>query len=305
MARILVDMDGVIADWGKQYDADLDRLGAVAASVPRTEHQRAFNLRLDRTPAECDIIDQVMGREGFYSDLEPIHGATFALDEMVKDGHEVRICTSPWNANPSCIAEKIGWVRMYLGPQWVERVVVTHEKAAVIADILIDDRPNIPSAETAHWVQVLFDQPYNRDDPQGRPRITSWPEWHGVVQSALLYPAALGVDLGEVRSVSSTGGEKGTKPQRYDLLPVLPLDRLAELYANGAAKYAAHNWRRGYAWSNSYAAAMRHMTRFWAGEDNDPEMQVPHVTAAAFHMFALAQFMVDFPQFDDRYNGVK
>jgi hypothetical protein len=105
----------------------------------------------------------------------------------------------------------------------------------------------------------------------------------------------------EVRTVSSTGGEKGTKPERHDLIPIDPLNLLAELYGRGAAKYAAHNWRRGYNWSNSYAAAQRHMTAFWNGEDIDPEMGTPHVINAAFHMFALAQFMQDYPEFDDRY----
>jgi hypothetical protein len=105
----------------------------------------------------------------------------------------------------------------------------------------------------------------------------------------------------EVRTVSSTGGEKGVKPQRYDLIPIEPLNKLAELYGAGAAKYSSHNWRRGYEWSNSYAAAQRHMTQFWNGEDIDPEMGTPHVINAVFHMFALAQFMQDFPNFDDRF----
>jgi hypothetical protein len=105
----------------------------------------------------------------------------------------------------------------------------------------------------------------------------------------------------EVRTVSSTGGEKGVKPQRYDLIPIEPLNKLAELYGAGAAKYSSHNWRRGYEWSNSYAAALRHMTQFWNGEDIDPEMGTPHVINAVFHMFALAQFMQDFPNFDDRF----
>ena len=52
----------------------------------------------------------------------------------------------------------------------------------------------------------------------------------------------------EVRSVSTTGGEKGTKLARYDLLPVGPLRQVAEHYGKGASKYADHNWRRGYEW---------------------------------------------------------
>ena len=40
-----------------------------------------------------------------------------------------------------------------------------------------------------------------------------------------------------------------------------------------------------------YAAAMRHLTQFWAGEDLDPGEGSKHVIAAAWHCFALAQFM--------------
>lgn len=118
-------------------------------------------------------------------------------------------------------------------------------------------------------------------------------------------PSARGESLaranGEVRSVSRTGGEKGVKPERYDLLPVEALDVMARLYGFGAQKYAAHNWRKGYDWSKSYAALMRHATRFWAGEDFDEETGLPHLAGAAFHCFTLIVFMEEHPEFDDRY----
>ena len=106
----------------------------------------------------------------------------------------------------------------------------------------------------------------------------------------------------EVRTTSSTGAEKGMKEARHDLIPGPALDLLARLYGKGAEKYAAHNWRKGYEWSKSYAAAQRHMLLFWEGEDIDPEMGLPHVTCAAFHMFALATYMIEHPEFDDRFN---
>lgn len=108
---------------------------------------------------------------------------------------------------------------------------------------------------------------------------------------------------GEIRDVSATGGAKGVKPERIDLVPVHPLLALARLYARGAEKYDNHNWRKGYAWSNSYAALMRHAMAFWNGEDIDPELQEPHMAAVAFHAFALLQFMRDYPEYDDRYKG--
>ena len=104
----------------------------------------------------------------------------------------------------------------------------------------------------------------------------------------------------EVRVTSATGGEKGSKEARFDLIPVGPLTQLARLYGRGAEKYAARNWERGYDWSLSYAAAQRHMTQFWAGEDVDEEMGLPHPVAAIFHMMALVQFLEQHPEFDDR-----
>jgi hypothetical protein len=106
---------------------------------------------------------------------------------------------------------------------------------------------------------------------------------------------------GEVRTTSATGGEKGTKPERFDLIPVGALATVAALYGQGAAKYAAHNWRRGYEWSKSYAALQRHATQFWNGEDNDAEMGLPHMASVAFHALALLTFMEEQRDFDDRF----
>lgn len=107
--------------------------------------------------------------------------------------------------------------------------------------------------------------------------------------------------VAEVRTTSATGGEKGTKPERYDLIPVGALSKVAALYGRGAAKYEAHNWRKGYEWSKSYAALQRHATQFWNGEDNDAEMDLPHMASVAFHALALLTFMEEHPGFDDRY----
>lgn len=97
----------------------------------------------------------------------------------------------------------------------------------------------------------------------------------------------------ETRSVSATGGEKGVKPERYDLLPKEGMDATARVYAFGATKYADHNWRRGYEWSKSIAAAMRHMMAFADGETHDPESGEPHPAHAVFHMFALLTWLAE------------
>lgn len=111
--------------------------------------------------------------------------------------------------------------------------------------------------------------------------------------------------VSEVRTTSSTGGEKGVKVERYDLIPVEALATVAELYGKGAEKYSAHNWRQGYEWSKSYAALQRHANAFWRGEDidPDPQTQLPHMAAVVFHALTLLTFMTEHPGFDDRFKN--
>ena len=109
---------------------------------------------------------------------------------------------------------------------------------------------------------------------------------------------------GEVRTTSSTGGMKGVKPERFSLLPVEALNSVARLYAFGAVKYAAHNWRKGYEWTKSYDSLMRHATQSLNGEDYDEETGEPHLAGVVFHAFTLMCYLFDYEQyghFDDRY----
>jgi len=100
-----------------------------------------------------------------------------------------------------------------------------------------------------------------------------------------------------------TGAEKGSKLERHDLLPIRAIQELAKHYGVGAIKYDKHNWRRGYAWSLSYAALQRHANAFWDGEDIDAETGSKHIIAVAWHALALAVFMEEHPEKDDRYLG--
>lgn len=108
----------------------------------------------------------------------------------------------------------------------------------------------------------------------------------------------------ETRTTSRTGGQKGVKPQRHSLVPKEGIDVIAEVFAFGATKYADHNWRRGYEWSKSYDAMLRHLTAWWSGEDVDPESGLSHLGHAGFHMMALATWERlggRYEEFDDRY----
>jgi hypothetical protein len=105
-------------------------------------------------------------------------------------------------------------------------------------------------------------------------------------------------------SESSTGGKKEVKNEQMDLLPLDTLALVSRVYAFGTRKYAAHNWRKGYEWSKSEAALLRHFTAFVSGEDYDSETQEPHLSSVIFHALALLTWSQDptlRAKFDDRY----
>jgi hypothetical protein len=112
---------------------------------------------------------------------------------------------------------------------------------------------------------------------------------------------------GEVRVTDlTTGAQKGSKPERFDLIPVGPLTEVARVYGKGAAKYAERNWERGYAWHLSYAAMQRHVNLFWAGnsiDDGPGGTGCHHLACAMFHLLALMEFEARGTGTDDRATG--
>jgi 5'-nucleotidase len=172
--RILVDLDGVVADWGGAYGRRLDAYGAAAAGIPRHRDQLTFDLNEGRTDAEKRIIAAIMVEPGFYAELEPIAGARSVLKALRAQGHEIYFVTSPWVSNPTCASDKLNWVARVYGDHWAQRTIITSEKHLVRGDVLIDDKPEIKNAADAEWRHILFTQPYNAHIDDHRARLDSW-----------------------------------------------------------------------------------------------------------------------------------
>lgn len=104
---------------------------------------------------------------------------------------------------------------------------------------------------------------------------------------------------GEVRVVDpGTGGMKGSKLARFDMIPPDVLWELAEHYGKGEAKYPSDpetgepNWQKGYSWRLSVAALERHLNLWKQGEDFDPETGSSHLIAVMWHASALRWFQL-------------
>ena len=90
-----------------------------------------------------------------------------------------------------------------------------------------------------------------------------------------------------------TGGAKGQKDIQLSVIPPEALMELGRVYGYGTKKYARHNFRKGYDWSLSYDALLRHLFADLNGEDRDPESGLYHLSHATWHCLNLLQYHLD------------
>ena len=169
------------------------------------------------------------------------------------------------------------------------------DKGCVPTDWFIDDRPENLDALPDTTTAVLMNAPWNTKSPWFR--VHSVADYVDLILESEQTPVT---KPEETRITSITGGQKGSKQARFDLLPSEALWEIAELYGRGAAKYEDRNWERGYDFSLSYAALQRHANQFWQGIDADEETGLSHMASVAFHALALMTFVKTHPEFDNR-----
>lgn len=88
---------------------------------------------------------------------------------------------------------------------------------------------------------------------------------------------------------------------RMDLIPEELLIEVAKVLEFGANKYSPNGWRQGMDWSRVYAALMRHITAWNAGEDLDPETGLSHMAHAGCCVAFLLNYQSLGVGTDDRY----
>jgi Domain of unknown function (DUF5664) len=100
--------------------------------------------------------------------------------------------------------------------------------------------------------------------------------------------------------VSSGAVKKDEGKLRFDLIPVEPLRRVAEVYTIGAGKYSDRNWERGLQWGRVYAALQRHANAWWGGEGYDKVDGQHHLASVVWCALALMEYENTHPELDDR-----
>jgi hypothetical protein len=190
-----------------------------------------------------------------------------------------------------------------LGPDWSHSEGANMERDAAIAAGLaifygVESVPDIADFDDP----ILCDEDLLRHQQRTATEQVSYVDEvrHPNGDVSWTGPASANVS-GEVRVVDpKTGGEKGQKLARFDLLPPEALWAVAEHLGKGASKYEARNWERGYDFGLSYAAMQRHAHQWWGGEEIDDETGSHHLAAVATHALFLLTFVLRNIGTDDR-----
>jgi len=112
MKRLYIDMDGVLCDFKKAYDYQLQ----INPTQPYPQSQY-----------------------GFFIDLEPISGALDSVKRL-QEYFDVWILTRPSVHNLSCYTEKAQWIRKYLGFDMQVKLIICTDKSLLKGHYLVDDQ---------------------------------------------------------------------------------------------------------------------------------------------------------------------
>jgi len=167
---ILVDLDGVVFDWSNFVRSELHEI------LPPEQHKtheeiHSFYLE-DVYPGEeaARHLKKITSSKGLYSSLNPIEGSVEAVKKLGELGYEVFFCTAPETEyqDQMCWSEKAQAIESHFGEAWVRKLIITKDKTLIKGDVLVDDKPSrqIKGLYMPEWIQLLFDQPYNKDPRQ-------------------------------------------------------------------------------------------------------------------------------------------
>lgn len=168
--RVLVDMDGVIADFEKSliqiYQNECPNLPVLPCYLRRglfidKQYDEYF---FQDWPEAGEKLRTIMKREHFFKNLPPIPEAVNKIHCLLDNpGYDVSICTSPLTHNVFCTSEKLEWLDKFFGNRFHRKVIMTNDKTLVNADFLLDDKEHIEGAiENPSFEHILVRQQHNQ-----------------------------------------------------------------------------------------------------------------------------------------------
>lgn len=184
MRRILVDVDGVLADLVSGLCMEAAEFGYSMTPDHVTHYKFEDCLHVDKVR----VFKKAMARTGFCAGLSWYPGAKAFAFALVKSGAEITAVTAPYPDASTWAHERTAWLKS----AGITRVVHTWCKEIVKGDVLIEDNPDhlvAWGAENPEGYGLLIDRPWNRAaPPRGWVRCRNYSEAWSTVESVLREP---------------------------------------------------------------------------------------------------------------------
>jgi 5'(3')-deoxyribonucleotidase len=164
--RILVDVDGVLADFSQHV---LNKLRvSTKMTTDEVTQWDIFSLLEQRfSPYHKKMALAMMDDMAFWKSLPVMAGAQAGVQALRDNGYEVVFVTSPWDTCVGWNVARNAWLKQHFGAS-PRDVVITHCKYLVHGHTLIDDREShVEEWNSRHAAPgaMLFGTAYNQDAP--------------------------------------------------------------------------------------------------------------------------------------------
>lgn len=170
---VLLDVDGVLADFVAKYLDDLYALTGVRhtkAEVNDWEIKNALNLSKE---VELRMVAKIE-EEGWCYNIPILPDAQEGV-QALREIANVHIVTSPWWSSTYWAGERYRWLKDHFNFSYKE-VTQTHSKHKMHGDYLVDDKHGtLVKWKEAHseGVPILWGTPHNIND-DATWRVNSW-----------------------------------------------------------------------------------------------------------------------------------
>jgi 5'(3')-deoxyribonucleotidase len=162
--RVLLDVDGVIANFGKLYLSIVwRRLGLAFSESQITKWDVGDAIGL--TDAQREEVHKDLYAPGAALQIEPYPGAIQGVKNLAKLA-DVFFVTSPLLENPSWVPDRKQWLLKYFGEELAQNQISTEKKYPIYGDVFVDDKPRHIEEWKAEWpygTAILWSMPYNQE----------------------------------------------------------------------------------------------------------------------------------------------
>lgn len=170
MKRILVDVDGVVADlhseWLRLYNEDY------ADNLKPSQITEWDTTKFVKPECGNKIFDY-LHNPNLYDSVKPIDGALSSIQWLRQHGYDVRYVTSGVQPAKILWLGEHGFLREDHRFLHSSDVVIANDKSLIKGDIMVDD--HIKNLESFDRTRILFAQPWN-ENSQSYFRADGWPD---------------------------------------------------------------------------------------------------------------------------------